>query len=71
MLLHFTCKFWWILVHFRLSTIKTDNVLTWERSALVASFLLGYKIDFSAVISLEIHVYAFAEIITLPFLSLV
>lgn len=42
-----------------------DNLLTWDGAALIASLMVGYDIDFMAIISFELHERAFSDMTTL------
>lgn len=59
------------MVHFRLSTIALDNVHTYDRVTHFANFLVGYEIDFTGMIFLEIHKHAFGETTVLIFPCLI
>lgn len=58
---HFAAKFWWTLDLFILSPTISENVLTWDRFALVVSFFVRYEINFAALIRLEIYGLDFDE----------
>lgn len=49
-----TAKAWWKLVHYYLSPIKRDNMLSPNRASLVAGIIEGNKIDVVRFIAKEI-----------------
>lgn len=63
--MHFIAKFWWTMVCFKLTSNVSDNVITWDKATLVAYLLIGYEIDFMALIRLDIHECVFGETTTL------
>lgn len=48
-----------------------DNILTWDRVALISILNVGYNIDFARWIQLNIHIRAFSETNTFPFPCLI
>lgn len=65
--LPFTAKFFWLLVRHRLSPTTADNILTWDRSVLVASL----EIDFAKLLITVIHERDFKSSTTYPFVCLI
>lgn len=53
--LHFTIKFWWMIVRHSLSLIFAKNMLTLDRVFLIVSLIAVYDINFLKWISPEIH----------------
>lgn len=60
-------KFWRMVVCSYLSLIVEKNLITQDGVALIARMVVGYNIDFAAIIIYEIHEQAFGEMNTLPF----
>lgn len=50
--LTFAVKFFLLLVHHRLSPMFADNILTWDRTVLVAALVAGLKIDVLKLLTL-------------------
>uniref|UniRef100_M1E150 Integrase core domain containing protein n=1 Tax=Solanum tuberosum TaxID=4113 RepID=M1E150_SOLTU len=48
--LNFVAKFFWLLVHNRVSPTKADNQLTWDRAVMVAALVAGVEIDFARML---------------------
>uniref|UniRef100_M1DAM0 Integrase core domain containing protein n=1 Tax=Solanum tuberosum TaxID=4113 RepID=M1DAM0_SOLTU len=69
--LNFAAKFFWLLVHNRVSPTKTDNQLTWDRAVMVAILVAGVEIDFACMLLAEIHERPFKTSTTYPFLCLI
>lgn len=63
--LHFAMKFWWTIVHLRLSSTSSENILMQEIENLIACLMVRYDINFVRFIHLEIHIRAFGETTTL------
>lgn len=61
----FTAKFFWLLVQNRVSLTQADNVVTWDRSVMIAAIIAGLKIDFARILIAEIHKRAFKAPTTL------
>lgn len=66
--LNFATKFWWLLVHYKLCPIVTNNVLNQDGDALIVSMMAKYDIEFEGIIKCELHVRAFSRAMTLLFL---
>lgn len=64
--LTFAAKFYWLLIRYRLFLMALDNVLSWEGSDLIDSMMVGYDIDFAAILRHEIHDRVFSEVMNLP-----
>lgn len=56
-----------LLVQKRVTPTKVDNILTLDRAVMVASLVVGLKIDFAWMMSAERHERAFKTSITYPF----
>ncbi|KAF3674533.1 hypothetical protein FXO38_05175 [Capsicum annuum] len=66
-LLTLEARFWWLLVCYSLIPMASVNTLMWEGAALVAFFMVGYDIDFSAILKHDLHKIAFRKLTNLPF----
>uniref|UniRef100_M1DXE6 Integrase core domain containing protein n=1 Tax=Solanum tuberosum TaxID=4113 RepID=M1DXE6_SOLTU len=69
--LTFVAKFFWLLVRNRVFPTQADNVLTWDRSVMVATLVVGLEVDFAHMLIAEIHEKAFKSTTTLPFPCLI
>uniref|UniRef100_M1DV82 Putative plant transposon protein domain-containing protein n=1 Tax=Solanum tuberosum TaxID=4113 RepID=M1DV82_SOLTU len=65
--LSFTAKFFWLLVQNRLSPTQVDNVVTWDRTVMIAVILSHLEVDFACILIAEIHERVFKATTTLPF----
>ena len=45
--LTFTVKFVWLIVLLCLSPTAADNIVTWDRSVLMAAMIAGFEVDFA------------------------
>lgn len=64
-LLTFDVKLWWFLIKYRLFPITSNNVLTYEGAALIASVMVGYNIHFAVILQHEINDRAFGKVMNL------
>ncbi|KAG5625171.1 hypothetical protein H5410_010389, partial [Solanum commersonii] len=69
--LTFVAKFFWLLVHNRVSPTEADNQVTWDRAVMVAALVAGVEIDFARMLLAEIHERAFRTSTTYPFPCLI
>lgn len=69
--LSFRAKFWWAILRLRLMPIEGDTHLDKHRAILVASLIVGLKIDFGQIIAEEIFVRAHRVSSVLPFSYLI
>lgn len=69
--LNFVAIFWRLLFRFKLCSTTSSNVLIWDGAALVSSIMVGYDIDFIAIIWCEIYKRAFSMMTTMPFPCLI
>ncbi|KAG5632094.1 hypothetical protein H5410_003811 [Solanum commersonii] len=65
--LNFMAKSFWLLVCNRVSPIKADNQLTWERAVMVATLVAGVEIDFARMLLTEINERASRPPLLTPF----
>ena len=65
--LTFTAKFLWLLVRHCLSPTAADNIVTWDRAVLMASMIVGFKVDFVWPLQAATHERAFKVTTTYPF----
>ena len=65
--LTFTTNFLWLLVHHCLSTTATDNIVTWDRSVLMAMMIVEFEVDFAGLLQAVMHERAFKVTTTYPF----
>ena len=65
--LTFASKFFWLLVHHRLSSIAADNMLTWDRAVFLATLVVGLEIDVAKSLISVIHKRDFKFSTTYPF----
>ena len=42
-----TAKFLWLLVYHCLSPTAADNIVTWDRTVLMAAMIAGLEVDFA------------------------
>lgn len=67
--LNFIIKFWWPVVYFLFSPTIEDNLLTLDQAALIASIIIGYEVNFAAIIRYELHDKAFRDLTLCPSLN--
>lgn len=60
-------KFFWILVPNRMSLIKTDNIITWDRQVMVVVMVTWIAFDFPGLLLVEIHEKVFKLTTTYTF----
>lgn len=48
--LSFVAKFWWSIIQTRLSPTHADNVVTWDRTIMLTTFMAGLEVDFSILL---------------------
>lgn len=60
-----------VVLQYRLHPTFENNILTWDRAALIASLNVGYDIDLAKCINTKIHIRAFGETATFPFPCLI
>ena len=65
--LTFTTKFLWILVRHCLFPIAADNIVTWDRTVLMAAIIAGFEVDFAWLLQAVMHERVFKAILTYPF----
>ena len=64
-------KFFLLLVRNRVSPIKDDNQLTWDRAVMVATLVARVEIDFARMLLAEIYERAFKTSTIYPFPCLI
>ena len=65
--LTFTTKFLWLLVRHCLSPTAADNIVTWDRAALMAAMIAGFEVDFTWLLQVVMQERAFKFTTTYPF----
>lgn len=65
--LKLVAKFFWILVPNRMSLIKTDNIITWDRQVMVVVMVTWIAFDFPGLLLVEIHEKVFKLTTTYTF----
>ena len=65
--LTFTAMFLWVLVRHYFSPTAADNIVTWDRAVLMASMIVGFKVDFVWPLQVVTHKRAFKVTTTYPF----
>ncbi|KAG5586155.1 hypothetical protein H5410_046589 [Solanum commersonii] len=65
--LTFVAKFFWLLVHNKVSPTKAANHVTWDRAVMVVALVAGVEINFARMLLAEIHERAFRTSTTYPF----
>ena len=53
--LTFTAKLLWLIVCHCLSPTTADNIVTWDRAALMAAMIAGFEVDFARFLPAFIH----------------
>ncbi|KAG5599363.1 hypothetical protein H5410_030733, partial [Solanum commersonii] len=69
--LNFVAKFFWLLVHNRVSPTKANNQLTWDIAFMVAALVAGLELDFAHMLLAEIHERTIKTSTTYPFPCLI
>lgn len=68
MTINFTANFLWTVAYFELYPTATDNLFTWDCTALIMILIGGYEIEFVAIIRYELHERTFGDLTILLFL---
>lgn len=65
--LNFAAMFQWMAVHYQFFPTIVESLLTWDSAVLISSLIVGYVIDFAAIIMYELHEQAFGDMTMLTF----
>ena len=55
----FTTMFLWLIVRHCLSPTAVDNIVTWDRTVLMAEMKAGFEVDFAWILQADMHERAF------------
>ena len=65
--LTFTTMFLWLIVHHFFSPMVSHNIVTWDRTVLMAAMIVGFKVDFAWLLRAVMHERALKVTTTHPF----
>ena len=65
--LTFTTKFLWLIVRHCLSPTAADNIVTWDRTVLMAAMMAGFEVEYAWLLQAVMHERDFKVTTTYPF----